>query len=138
MVGFAESRVRFIEKAMNADETRHRKIILKTLDTIYIVDLQHVTHIESTGCYSNIHLDSGEEILISKTLREFEWLLSNSGFFRIHKSYLINLSKIQRFERQEGGFVVLGPLCRIPVASRKREELMVMLGKLVSGFDCRP
>jgi len=63
-------------------------------------------------------------------LKEFDDMLSESGFYRVHKSYLINLLHISRFEKQEGGYIVLTNGQKIPVASRKREELMALFEKL--------
>jgi two-component system LytT family response regulator len=51
-------------------------------------------------------------------------LLRDFGFYRVHKSYLINLAHIHRFEKAEGGNVILTGDSRVPVASRKREELL--------------
>ena len=67
---------------------------------------------------------------ISKTLREYDDMFSDSGFYRVHKSYLINLSHIKRFEKQEGGYIILSNSAKIPVASRKREELLELFEKL--------
>jgi two-component system LytT family response regulator len=57
-------------------------------------------------------------------------MLIDSGFYRVHKSYLINLSQINRFEKHEGGYIILNNDCKIPVASRKREELLDLFEKL--------
>jgi two-component system LytT family response regulator len=63
-------------------------------------------------------------------LKEYEEMLSDCGFFRVHKSYLINLVHIKRFDRQDGGFIVLTNDLKIPVASRKREEMLGLLEKM--------
>jgi two-component system LytT family response regulator len=57
-------------------------------------------------------------------------MFSDSGFYRIHKSYLVNLTQIKRFEKQEGGYIILNTDQKIPVASRKREELLELFEKL--------
>jgi two-component system LytT family response regulator len=62
--------------------------------------------------------------MVSKNLKEYDDMLNDQGFYRIHKSFLINLSFVERFEKGEGGFVVLKNEIKIPVASRKREQLM--------------
>lgn len=68
--------------------------------------------------------------MVSKTLREYDDLLTGFGFYRVHKSHLINLSHIRRFEKQDGGFIVLTNDLRIPVASRKRDEMLEMLERM--------
>ena len=124
------SQLQVLEENLKTEFRHNKKIVLKTQENIYLVDLQSITHCESDGCYTYVHTTAGDHILISKTLREFDDMLSDSGFYRVHKSYLINLSHINRFEKQEGGYIILNNDCKIPVASRKREELLELFEKL--------
>ena len=57
-------------------------------------------------------------------------MLSDCGFFRVHKSYLINLSHIIRFEKADGGYIILTNDIKAPVASRKREQLLELFEKI--------
>jgi two-component system LytT family response regulator len=57
-------------------------------------------------------------------------MLNGCGFYRVHKSYLINLAQIRRFDKQDGGYIVLANDLKIPVASRKREEMLELLEKM--------
>lgn len=124
------SQIQALEENLKTEFRQKKKIVLKTLENIYLVDLQNITHCESDGCYTYIHTTAGERILISKTLRDFDEMLCDSGFYRVHKSYLINLAQIKRFEKHEGGYIILNNDCKIPVASRKREELLGLFEKL--------
>ncbi len=124
------SQIQALEENLKTDIRQKKKIVLKTKENIYLVDLQNITHCESDGCYTYVHTTAGDRILISKTLRDFDDMLSDSGFYRVHKSYLINLSQIKRFEKHEGGYIILNNDCKIPVASRKREELLDLFEKL--------
>jgi two-component system LytT family response regulator len=72
----------------------------------------------------------GEKIIVSRTLKEFEEMLTECGFYRVHKSYLINLYHIKRFDRMDGGYLVLTNDLKIPVASRKRDEMMELLERM--------
>jgi two-component system LytT family response regulator len=119
-----------MQENLRTDFRQKKKIVLKTMENIYLVDMQDITHCESDGCYTVVHTIAGDSIVISKTLREFEDMLSESGFFRVHKSYLINMMHINRFEKHEGGYIILTNNHKIPVASRKREELLELFEKL--------
>jgi two-component system LytT family response regulator len=119
-----------MQENLRSDIRQKKKIVLKTLDNVYLVDMQDITHCESDGCYTSVHLSVGDKIIISKNLGEFEEMLGESGFYRVHKSYLINLMHIKRFEKQEGGYIILTGDDKVPVASRKREELMELFEKL--------
>ena len=107
-----------------------KKIILKTTEQIHLLDLKSIVCCESDSCYTTVHTMNSEHIMVAKTLKDYEEMLSGCGFYRVHKSFLINLAHIKRFEKQDGGYVVLANDLRIPVASRKREEMMELLEKM--------
>lgn len=122
--------VKALEENLKAIPNQQKKIIVKTTDNVYLLEVKDIINCESDDCYSTIHTTGGDHIMVSKTLKEYEELLSGLGFYRVHKSYLINLSHIKRFERQDGGSVVLTNNVKIPVASRKREELLELMEKM--------
>jgi two-component system LytT family response regulator len=72
----------------------------------------------------------GEKIIVSRTLKEYEEMLTECGFYRIHKSYLVNLQHIKRFDRQDGGYFAMTNGLKVPVASRKRDEVLGLLEKM--------
>ena len=124
------TQLQVLEENLKTDIQQKRKIILKTQENLYLIDLCSITYCESDGCYTRVHTTENEHILVSRTLREFDDMFSESGFYRIHKSYLVNMVQARRFEKQEGGYIVLKNGSKIPVASRKREELLELLEKL--------
>ena len=114
-------------------ERQNKKIILKTTENIYLVDLNSIISCESDNNYTSVYTADGAKILVSKTLKEYDSLLAGCGFYRVHKSYLINLAHIKRFEKQDGGYIVLTNDVKIPVASRKRDEMMELLDRMAEG-----
>jgi len=117
-------RLKALGENFKTDEPGNKKIILKTQENIYLTNLSDIIFLESDGCYSRIYLSDGEKILISRLLKEYDELLRDAGFFRIHRSYLINLRHIKRFEKAEGGSIILTNDHKLPVSSRKKEELL--------------
>jgi two-component system, LytTR family, response regulator len=115
---------------MEAMRRSDKKIILKTTDQIYLFDLKNIISLESDSCYTTFSTSDGERIMVAKTLKEYEEMLAGCGFYRVHRSYLINLSHIKRFEKQDGGYIVLTNDQKIPVASRKREEMLALLEEM--------
>jgi len=107
-----------------------RKIVVRTFESIHLVVVSDILYCQSDGNYTTLHLAGQPDIIASTLLKEYEELLSPLGFFRIHKSYLINLGYISRFDKAEGGYVVLTDGSRVPVASRKREVLLEMFNRL--------
>lgn len=107
-----------------------KKIILRTQNSIHLVKVHDIVYCESSGSYTSIQLLNGQKILVSYSLKEYEDLLKDSGFFRVHKSYLVNMKYIIRFDKQEGGYVVLENESKVPVASRRRDQLLEMFERL--------
>ena len=119
-----------LQDNLKAISNQDKKIILKTTDQIHLLDQKIIICLESDSCYTTIHATSGEHIMVAKTLKEYEEMLAGCGFYRVHKSYLINLAHIKRFEKLDGGYIVLTNDMKIPVASRKREEMLALMEKM--------
>jgi two-component system LytT family response regulator len=69
-----------------------------------------------------------EEILVTKTLKEYDEILSAEGFLRVHQSHLVNLAYIKSLMKTDGNYLVLKNGQEVPVSSRKRSDVMRMLG----------
>jgi len=107
-----------------------KKIVLKTSESIHIVKVKDIVRCESSSNYTQFFFNDGKKILVSKTLKEFDELLSGYGFFRVHQSHLVNTQYIQSFEKGEGGFLVMTDNSKIPVSFRKKESLLKLFDKL--------
>lgn len=119
-----------LKEHLQEQDKSKKKIIIRTADTIFLVNVNEIVFGHSDSNYTQIKLSDGKSILVSCTLKEYEELLSDYGFFRVHKSYLINMRYITSFEKAEGGTVILRGKERIPVASRKRDLLLDMFDQL--------
>ncbi|MBP6619209.1 MAG: response regulator transcription factor [Leadbetterella sp.] len=108
----------------NYEQTQIRKIVLPNNDGFVVVKLEEIIYVNSVRNYSEFHLISGQKVLTSKPLITYENLLTDQGFFRIHHSYLINLSHLKAFVRSEGGAVKMHNGDLLPVSRQKKGELM--------------
>lgn len=113
-----------LEENMSGVDSSNKKIVLKTSDYIHILKMKEILYCNSDNNYTVFHLLNGKEIIVSKGLKEYDEMLSDDGFFRMHKSYLINLSFIKGFDKSDGGFVVMEDGTKLPVSSRKKDKLM--------------
>jgi two-component system LytT family response regulator len=107
-----------------------KKIVLKTSDSIHIVNVQNIIRCEADNNYTNFHLNDNKKILVTNTLKEYEEMLSPYNFMRVHQSHLINVNYISRFDKKDGGYVVMSDKSNIPVSSRKRQILLDMFDKM--------
>ena len=121
-------RYNLLKKAI-ADQAIH-KIALTTQDGVTFVRYEDIIRCEAQGNYTNFYLTDGTSLLITKTLRYYEELLIGKGFFRVHKSHLINLNYIRRFIKGKQSFVETTDGVSIEVSFRKREALLKKLAIL--------
>jgi two-component system LytT family response regulator len=103
------------------------KIALASKESIEFVDAHDIVCCEANSNYTNVFIVEGRKRVISKTLKEFEDMLSGHQFFRPHHSFLINLKRVKEFIRGDGGFLVMENKMKIPVSKNRREELLDLL-----------
>ena len=123
-----------LRELIKSKASGHKKKNVKTFDNIHLVSLKEVMYCQSDGNYVTFHLQNGEKIMVSSSLNNYEEMIAEHGFFRVHKSYLVNLKYIRRFEKAEGGFVILENEIKIPVASRKREQFLEIFQSLSNEY----
>jgi len=111
-------------------ETRPGKIVLRTYEALHIVDMTDILYCRSDNSYTSFFLLSGEEITISKGLKEYVDLLQGYGFMRPHQSYLVNLDHVKKVDKALGGFVIMKNGKEIPLASRQRKKIIKLLDNL--------
>lgn len=109
-------------------EKEPKKLVLRTAESVYVVSSADIIRCEAAGNYTQFFLKNGNRLLISKTLKEYDELLQKSGFFRAHQSHLVNLQYLERYDKRDGGVVVLQDKSAVPVAGRQRERLFELLG----------
>jgi len=109
---------------LNETHKKSKKIVLKTSESIHIVQIDEIIRCEADNNYSTFFLLTGEKIVVSKGLKEFEELLTDYGFFRVHQSHLINLDFVLRFDKKDGGYIILSDNSVVPVSQRKKQKLL--------------
>lgn len=114
------------EENMQA-EKQQKKIILNTSNNMYVLRVEDVIRCEADENYTRIIDLKGKAILVAKTLKEFDAMLSPLGFCRIHQSHLINLNHVLSYEKGTGGMVILSNKERIPVSGRRKEFFLSAL-----------
>jgi two-component system, LytTR family, response regulator len=107
-----------------------KKIVLKTSDSIHVINVNEIIRCEADRNYTIFMLVSGKKILVSNTLKEYDEMLSNYQFFRAHQSHLVNINHISSYEKKEGGYLIMRDKSIVPVSVRKKETLMSLLEKI--------
>lgn len=105
-----------------------KTIALHTSEKIHVARLKDILRMEADGNYTEVHFTNGQKLLLTKTLKEFAQLLEDTGFLRAHQSHLVNFDHIREFIKTDGGYIVMADGAKVPVAVRKRAEVVERLG----------
>ncbi len=111
-------------------ETQSKKLVLKTTESLNIVDIADILYCQSDNSYTTFYLTDNEKITVSKSIKEYDELLSEYNFFRTHQSYLVNLNFIKKVDKSDGGFVIMKNKREIPVSIRQKKSLIKRLSNL--------
>jgi two-component system LytT family response regulator len=106
------------------------KIILSTSEKINVVKVDEIVRCESDNYYTMFYFTNGKRLLVSKTLKEQEELLSEHNFIRPHKSHLVNVKYIKSYLKSEGGVILLEDGSKVPVSRRKKEHIIDIINNL--------
>lgn len=106
------------------NENINEKIAIPMQSGFEVLETENILYCQADDNYTNFFMADGNKILVSKTLGFFEKQLVDKGFFRIHKSYLINLNTIKSYHKGKGGNIVLSNGKSLPVASSKKAGLL--------------
>jgi two-component system LytT family response regulator len=107
-----------------------KRLVLKTHESVFVVELEQIIRCEADKNYTTFFLNNGKKIVVSKTLKEYEILLSAYNFLRVQQSHLINLDFIERYDKANGGIVVMKDGAEVPLSQAKREQFFNLLDKL--------
>jgi two-component system LytT family response regulator len=104
-----------------------KKICLATADRIEFVRVEDIVMCEANGSYTNVHLKDKRKIIVSKHLKEYEMLLGDENFMRVHNSFLINLHEVKQFVKSEGGYILMSDNQHVSISPKKREEFFLRM-----------
>lgn len=103
------------------------KISLSTIDAIHVVQVQDILYCKCNNSYTTFYLCNHGPIIVSRGIKEFEKQLRDSGFFRSHQSYLVNLNHVVKLDKADKYSILLSDNSKIPTATRKRKEILHIL-----------
>lgn len=109
---------------------RPKRVVLVTQDRIFVKDIEEIVRCESNVNYTWFYLLDGTKILVSKTLKEYDKMLSDHNFYRVHQSHLINAAYIKEYVKSDGGYLLMKDGSSVPVSTRRKQEVMDMLANL--------
>lgn len=119
----------FLHNVQMKQSPQQMKLCVSSLKGFQVVELYHILYAESSGNYTNLYFDNQPMICTSKPMHEYEELLEDAAFIRVHKSFLVNLLHVKEYIRGEGGSVILSNNKEIEVSRRKKDVFLAKMKK---------
>ena len=104
-----------------------QRIALPTLEGLEIFNLDDIMYCESDSNYTMFYLKNNSKFMVSRTIKEYEDILPEKQFVRIHKSYIINLLFVTKYIKGDGGDIVLSNGVCLPIARLRKDKLLEKL-----------
>ena len=106
----------------NIDSKSTKRLALPNDGGYSVVKVENIIRCEASDNYTTFHIKDKKPILVSRTLKEFENLLSEKQFFRVHQSHLININKVEKYYKNDGAYVVMEDGSTVTISRRKKDE----------------
>lgn len=109
--------------------TPPKKIIVPTIKGFELLPVIDIIRCQSDINYTTIFMKDRQKLVVAKTLKEFEDMLEEYNFFRVHNSHLINLAYVKSYNKGKGGSVLMIDNSEIDVSTRRKNDLLRKLSE---------
>ncbi len=116
---------------LNTMHPTNPKIGLPTGDRIEFVEVKSIIRCQGESNYTHIYFDDRKPLLTAKSLIEFEELLAEYGFVRVHKTHLVNLNQVTSFTKNAGGILYLSNGDSVGISRRRKESTLDQLKSML-------
>lgn len=103
--------------------TNVKFVAIASIEKIELIDVKNIVYCQAKGRYTCFYLENGDLKLSTRNLGEYDKLLSNNTFFRIHHQYLVNFKKVVSINKAAGNYCELTNKVALPIAKRRLTEL---------------
>ena len=104
-----------------------KRLVIKSHKGADMIELDHIICLEADNVYTIFHLLGGRQITSSKSLKDYEIMLSDKGFYRSHKSFIVNLRHVKNLDTQEGNLIHLAENNKAILSRMKKEAFLKLL-----------
>ena len=117
-------------QSIGNDSHKQEKICLATTSGMEFIAIEDVVLCKADGSYTSFVLKNKNTLLVSKHLKEYEILLAEQQFMRVHNSFLINLKEVKKYIKSDGGYIIMSNDMHVSISPRKKDELIESMKKL--------
>jgi two-component system LytT family response regulator len=119
-----KQQIELLLKNLNSDKKAPQTICLSTMEGVEFIDIDEIVYCEANGAYTVFHLKPNRKIIVSRNLKEYEVLLDEDFFMRIHNSFLINLKEVKKYVKSDGGYVIMKNGDAVNISQKKKDDFL--------------
>ena len=119
-----ENNEQLVQLINNLAPSKPHRIIISTSEDILFIEVNDIVRCEAQGAYTIFHLKDNSKLTASKNLKEYEMLLSEHNFFRIHNSHLVNINEVHKYIKSNGGYVEMKDGTKVSIAQNRKQEFL--------------
>jgi two-component system LytT family response regulator len=124
----SRERAEVLKKNLANPKTQEDLITIPANDGLEFIQIKQIIRIESSSNYSKLILQDGQHLLVTRQLKDFEEILEDHRFYRVHHSHLVNLNYIAKYVRGDGGQITMKNGDIVDVSRRKKEVFLKLIG----------
>ncbi|KAB7529039.1 response regulator [Flagellimonas olearia] len=117
-------------QSLSKENHRQEKICLATTAGMEFIAIEEIVLCKADGSYTSFVLRNENTLMVSKHLKEYENLLGDYQFMRVHNSYVINLNEVKKYVKSDGGYIIMSNDMHVSISPRKKDELMEAMKRL--------
>ncbi len=126
-----EEKINVLRESM---DNKPQKIILPTSEGFNIIDLDNIIRCEADSNYTIFFFTDGTKEIVSKSLNNFEKLLSDIHFERVHNKHLINLKHVKKYVKGKAGYVIMNDGEHVYISETRRKSFVDALKKFAKSL----
>ena len=115
---------------LKSTQAANKRVCVSVGDKLMVLPVSDIVRCESSRNYTYIYLKDNSKLFVSKTLKEFETLLEEYDFYRVHNSDLINLAYVKSYNKGSGGTVTMADNKVVEVSVRRKDDFLKRLAKM--------
>lgn len=100
------------------------KVSFPTFEGIVFLNRSDIIRAEADLSYTTLWLQNQKKLVVSRNISEIEKMINDPGFFRVHKSHLVNLKHVTKYQIKDGGEIILSDNSRVELARRKKDAFL--------------
>ncbi len=120
-------KIRNLISNLGTAENGNKRIALASVDALKMVEVRGIIRLEGENNYTRFYFKNEPSMLVSKTIKEYEGMLQDFDFFRVHQSHLVNMTYVASYVKGEGGYLIMTDGTQVTVSRHRKQELVERL-----------